>query len=90
MVALAIAQAVIALKGHALVAVGWFVGVVAFLLGMWLASDDVFRRVEIGLLLSSIAVDGAFALALRFRLASGVVPDSDSIMEAITDMPFET
>ena len=90
MVALALAQAVIALKGHAFVALGWFIGVVAFLLGTWLSSDDLFRRVEIGLLLSSIASMAAFALALRYRLASGVVPDSDSMMDAITDMPLET
>ena len=37
MVALALAQAVIALKGHALVALGWVIGVVAFVLGTWLA-----------------------------------------------------
>jgi O-antigen/teichoic acid export membrane protein len=90
MVALALAQAVIALKGHAYVAVGWFVGVVAFLLGTWLSSDELFRRVEIGLLLSSVASMAAFALALRHRLASGVVPDRDSMMDAITDMPLET
>ena len=71
MVALALAQAVIALKGHALVALGWAVGVVAFLLGTWLSSDDLFRRVEIGLLVSSLAAVTAFALALRYRLASG-------------------
>ena len=53
---------------------GWFIGVVAFLLGTWLSSDDLFRRVEIGLLLSSIASMAAFALALRYRLASGVGP----------------
>ena len=90
MIGLALAQAVIALKGHAFVALGWFIGVVAFLLGTWLSSDDLFRRVEIGLLLSSIASMAAFALALRYRLASGVVPDSDSMMDAITDMPLET
>ncbi len=80
----------IALKGHAFVALGWFIGVVAFLLGTWLSSDDLFRRVEIGLLLSSIASMAAFALALRYRLASGVVPDADSMHDAITDMPLET
>ncbi len=90
MMALAIAQAVIALKGHALVAAGWFVGVVTFLLAVWLGGDDVFRRVEIGLVVSSLAAVISFAIALHFRLRSGVVPDQDSIMEAITDMPFET
>lgn len=90
MLALATAQAVIALRGHALVAVGWGVGVIAFVLGTWLSSDDVFRRIEIGLLISSLAALVSFAIALRQRLASGIVPDQGSIMEAITDMPFET
>ncbi|MFV0309032.1 MAG: lipopolysaccharide biosynthesis protein, partial [Desertimonas sp.] len=49
MMALALAQAVIALKGHAFVSVGWVTGVVAFVLATWLSSDDLFRRVEIGL-----------------------------------------
>jgi O-antigen/teichoic acid export membrane protein len=90
MLALATAQAVIALRGHALVALGWGVGVVGFVLGTWLSSDEVFRRIEIGLLVSSIAALVTFALALRQRLQSGAVPDEGSIMEAITDMPFET
>jgi O-antigen/teichoic acid export membrane protein len=90
MVALALAQAVIALKGHALVALGWATGVVAFVLATWLSSDDVFRRVEIGLLTSSVAAMAAFGLSLRHRLAIGAVPDTDSMLEAITDMPLET
>jgi O-antigen/teichoic acid export membrane protein len=90
MLALATAQAVIALQGHALVALGWAVGIVAFLLGTWLSADDVFRRIEIGLLISSTAALITFALALRSRLRSGAVPDQGSMMEAITDMPFET
>ena len=90
MVALATAQAVIALKGHALVALGWAVGVVTFLLTTWLVSDDLFRRIELGLLASSIGSMAAFGLALRYRLSTGVSPDRDSVMEAITDMPFES
>ena len=90
MMALALAQAVIALKGHAFVSVGWLAGVVAFVLATWLSSDDLFRRVEIGLLVSSIVAMIAFGLALRQRLASGVVPDEGSIIEALTDQPLET
>ncbi len=90
MVALATAQAVIALKGHALVALGWGVGVATFVLGTWLSSDEVFRRVEIGLLASSIGAMLSFGVALRYKLLSGVVPDQDSLMDAITDMPFES
>lgn len=90
MLALATAQAVIALQGHALVALGWGIGVVTFLLGTWLSSDEVFRRIEIGLLISSVSALAAFAVALRSRLRSGAVPDAGSMMDAITDMPFET
>ncbi|MET0326862.1 MAG: hypothetical protein ABW219_16710 [Ilumatobacteraceae bacterium] len=88
--ALALAQAVIALKGHAMVALGWVIGVVTFLLATWLSSDDLFTRVEIGLVLSSIASLVTFAICLRYKLATGVMPDDQSILEAITDMPLES
>ena len=90
MLALATAQAVIALQGHALVALGWVVGVVMFVLGTWLSGDEVFQRIEIGLVVSSVAALVMFALALRHRLRVGAVPSQASMMEAITDMPFET
>ncbi|MET0145970.1 MAG: lipid II flippase MurJ [Ilumatobacteraceae bacterium] len=90
MVALGLAQAVIALHGHALVAVGWIIGVIVFLLGTWLSSDDPFRRVEIGLVLSSMASMIAFAVFLWMRLNSGDRPDNSSVLEAITDMPLES
>ena len=89
MVALSLAQAVIALRGHAFVAIGWIIGVAAFFLGTWLFSDDLFRRVEFGLLLSSVASMVTFALVLRVRLAEGVVPDEGSMMDAISDMPID-
>ena len=90
MVALSLAQAVIALRGHAYVAVGWVIGVIAFSLGTWLFSDDLFRRVEFGLLISSVAAMVTFAVVLRQRLAAGIEPDSASMMDAITDMPIDT
>ena len=61
-----------------------------FLLAMWVGGDEIFRRIEIALVASSLATAVVFAIALQIRLRSGVVPDRDSIMEAITDMPFET
>jgi O-antigen/teichoic acid export membrane protein len=90
MVALALAQAVIALSGHALVAVGWTVGMVSFVVVTWLAGTDLFKRVELGLVLSSLAALIAFAFALRSRLQVGVAPTADSMFEAMTDMPLET
>ncbi|MGA9278778.1 lipopolysaccharide biosynthesis protein [Ilumatobacter sp.] len=82
MLALALGQAVIALKGHALVALGWGFGLATFVLVTWLSSDELFRRIEFGLLFSSVAAFVAFAIALQRRLASGVVPDQGSVIEA--------
>jgi O-antigen/teichoic acid export membrane protein len=90
MVALAIAQAVIALRGHALVALGWGVGAATFALVTWLSSNELFRRVELGLVASSFAALCTFSLALRFKLRSGQVPSGESMMDAINNMPLET
>ena len=90
MLAISLAQAIIALKGHKLVAAGWVIATVALALGTWLGSDDVFRRVEIGLLVSSVAAVMSFGVMLHLRLRSDARPDDDSVLEAYTDMPFET
>ena len=90
MAALSMAQAVIALKGHALVALGWGVGMTTFVLVTWLSSDNLFERIEWGLVASSLAAMLSFAVSLRFRLRAGVTPTADSMMDAIIDMPFES
>lgn len=69
---LAASQAVIALRGHAFVAAGWVVGVIAYFIGTWLSSDELFRRIEIGLVVSSLASLIVFAAALRFKLRSAM------------------
>lgn len=86
MMALALGQAVIALKGHALVALGWGIGVITFVLVTRYSTDELFRRIEYGLFFSSVASMTAFGVALRFRLASGVVPDQGSVIEATTPL----
>lgn len=90
MIALALAQAVIALRGHALVSLGWSTGMTAFVLVTWLSSDDLFRRIEYGLVASSLAAMLVFGLALRYKLRRGATPTNASVMEAIIDMPFGT
>ncbi len=90
MLALASAQAVIAVRGHALVAVGWGVGLLTFVVTLWLSSHDIFRRVEYALLASSITALLSFAIALQYKLRTGAEPDQDSMMDAIIDMPFES
>lgn len=87
---LATGQAVIALHGHLLVALGWMLGVGTFLVTAWLSSDLLFRRIEIGLVVSSAVTLLVFSVALRSKLAAGVQPTTDSVIEALTDLPLES
>ena len=89
MVALAAAQAVIALRGHWLVAVGWTIGVAVFVVVTAVSGTDAFRRVELGTLTGSAAAMVSFLIALRVRLRSGARPDAGSLFEAVTDLPVE-
>jgi O-antigen/teichoic acid export membrane protein len=90
MAALSMAQAVIALKGHALVALGWGIGMAVFITVTWLSSHNLFQRIEWGLVASSAAAMVAFAISLRAKLRAGVEPNHDSMMDAIIDMPLES
>jgi hypothetical protein len=67
MVALATAQALIALQGHAAAALGWAAGLATFLVTTALAGDDLVIRVEWGLVASSAAALAVFTIALRLR-----------------------
>jgi hypothetical protein len=89
MLALGISQAVIALHGHKWVTVGWGVAMVTFVLVTWLSSDELFLRVELGAAASSGAAMVVFALALRARMSSGDRPDTESIIEALSERPLE-
>lgn len=89
MVALATAQAVIALHGHARVAVGWLCGMAVFLVVTWLASDDLYLRVELALVASSTAALGIFVVSLRRLLARGATFDESSLLDAASDRPLE-
>jgi O-antigen/teichoic acid export membrane protein len=89
MLALATAQAVIALNGHALVGLGWLLGMVTFVGCTWLASDDLYTRVEIGLVASSVTALLIFAYSLRELLNDGALISPDSLSDALSDRPFE-
>jgi O-antigen/teichoic acid export membrane protein len=90
MVALATAQAVIALHGHARVAIGWLTGMAVFLLGAWVSSDDLYLRIEIGLVASSAAALVVFVLSLRQLLAHGARADAESLLVAFSERPLES
>ena len=67
----------------------WAIGVVTFVVTAAVAADDLFLRVEIGLLAGSGAAVLAMALSLIARLASGAKPDPGSVIEALHDLPLE-
>jgi O-antigen/teichoic acid export membrane protein len=89
MVALALAQAIIALRGHAKVAFGWVVGMVAFVAVAAIPDDDLLLRVELALVAGSVASLVVFAAVLRNLMHTGVQPDEDSIREALDTLPME-
>lgn len=68
MVALAYAQAVIALGEHARAAFGFAVGIAVTVLGFMLGTDRLELRLEIGFLLGSLAAATAMALAVHRHL----------------------
>lgn len=93
MLALAMAQAVIALGGHRDQALGWAIGLAAFPPVVWLSSDDVLLRVELGLLAASVAAFAAMSVLLVRRLiAAGpgeVTVDSADVIEAVHEVAVE-
>jgi O-antigen/teichoic acid export membrane protein len=89
MVAVAIAQALIALRGHARVATGWLVGVAAFVGVTAIAGHDLLLRVELGLVAGSTAALLYMAVSLHFALKSGATPDIDSLVEAMHELPID-
>lgn len=92
MVALATAQAVIALQGHALVALGWAIGVAVFCVVTAMIGSGpewLLKRVEIGLLAGSAAAMVTFMLALRKKLNAGASVDASSLADAVADRPLE-
>jgi hypothetical protein len=60
-----------------------------FLLVTAYSSDDLYLRVELGLVTASTAALIVFALGLRQRVAAGATPDAESMIDGILDNPLE-
>ena len=65
MLALSVAQAVIALGGHSRVALGWIAGLACYVLVARFAADGLYLRVELALVASAATVLVALSAALR-------------------------
>jgi O-antigen/teichoic acid export membrane protein len=89
MLALAIAQAVIALSGHARVAVGWCAGFITFVVVAWLSSNDLYLRVELALVASSLVSLAIFVVSLKQKMSGDAVFDDASIIDALAERPLE-
>ena len=88
MVALAISQALIALRGHRVVGLGWATGVVVLFIVTALG-HDLLLRVEFGLVAGSASSLVIFAGEFRRLLNRGATIDADSLIEALHDRPLE-
>lgn len=88
MMALAVAQAVIALHGHRFVAYGWLAAMASFVAVTAFSSNDLYLRVELGLVAGSTMALIIFSYALRAQLRTGITPDATLVIEGLTDSPF--
>jgi O-antigen/teichoic acid export membrane protein len=92
MVALAMAQAVIALHGQVQQAAAWAAGLLGFTVTVVVTSIldyDLFLRAELGLLVGTGVAAAAMAAAVGQRIRSGAEADRTSLVEAIHDVPLE-
>jgi O-antigen/teichoic acid export membrane protein len=89
MLAVALAQALIALHHHAKVAAGWLTAMVMFAAVTAVGGDDLLLRVELALVVGPVAALAMFGVALRTALAKGEGPDADSLHLALHEIPYE-
>ena len=90
MLALALAQALIALANYSRVVLGWAAGLVAFV-AVTALGHDLLPRVEHGFLAGSIAAAVVMALSVQNLLSHGGVGthDADELVEAAHQLPHE-
>lgn len=86
--ALTLAQALIALDGHARVMWGWLAGVAGFFVGLSLSSD-LLERVEIGFLLGSAVAAALMAAFLWHRIGKGLPASALELVEQLEHEPLE-
>lgn len=81
-VAMSIAQALIALKGQVAVALGWLVGMVVFAIAVALG-DDLLLRIEVASLVASAAAAAALTVAF-VRILREAENDEDHVSSRLT------
>jgi O-antigen/teichoic acid export membrane protein len=91
--ALTLAQALIALMGHAKATVSWGIGIAAGAIALVttsLADVELFLRIELSYLIASIACTAVMAVLLARQVRAGIPAESvERLMEAIEHEPLE-
>jgi O-antigen/teichoic acid export membrane protein len=88
--ALTLAQALIALMGHSRATYAWIAGNVVFVAVTAVAAHDLFLRVELGFLAGCATAAAVMGWLLRARMASGVRPESlSNLVEQIEHEALE-
>ena len=88
--ALTLAQALIALLGHARAMVGWMLGIIVFTLVTIVAGHSLFLRVEIGSIAGAGAAAAIMAGSLLWKLREGIPTESLAVLvERIETEPLE-
>lgn len=88
MLAQAMAQAVIALGGHTRMAICWLVAVITFI-AVTALGNDLYLRVELGLLIGSAVACVGMALLVRQLVRSGASMHTGDLIEAIHELSVE-
>jgi O-antigen/teichoic acid export membrane protein len=87
--ALTLAQGLIALRGYAAAAVAWMLGIVGFV-AVTAVINDLFLRVEVGYVAGTAVSAAAMGVALLTRMHRGVAADGlDELVENIEHEPLE-
>ena len=87
-VALTIAQALIAVNAYARVAFSWLAGVAVFVVVCSLI-DDLFVRVELGFLAGATASGALMLVQLGRAMRRGLTPTAEALLEAFEHEPLE-
>ncbi len=87
-IALTIAQALIALHGHRAAAVAWGAGFIAFVI-VAASIQDLALRVELGFLVGTAVTTIVMAWALQVRMREGVSEGIDALIEQIGHEPLD-
>ena len=88
MATICVDQALVALSAHPRMALGWFIALITFVVVTSLG-DDLFLRVELGLLAAGLAAFGWMSLNLFERLRHHDRVHVLDLSEAVAELPIQ-